>query len=67
MKNIQIDRDVLYDLYITQNMSAKQIGAIVGVSKATIQSKLVKYGIVKDKQIIAIPLKSERETQAIDS
>lgn len=52
MKNIQIDRDVLYDLYITQNMSAKQIGAIVGVSKATIQSKLVKYGIVKDKQNI---------------
>lgn len=52
MKNIQIDRDVLYDLYITQNMSAKQIGDIVGVSKATIQSKLVKYGIVKDKQNI---------------
>ena len=52
MKNIQIDRDVLYDLYITQNMSTKQIGAIVGVSKATIQSKLVKYGIVKDKQNI---------------
>ena len=52
MKHIQIDRDVLYDLYITQNMSAKQIGAIVGVSKATIQSKLVKYGIVKDKQNI---------------
>ena len=52
MKNIQIDRDVLYDLYITQNMSAKQIGAIVGVSKATIQNKLVKYGIVKDKQNI---------------
>lgn len=52
MKNIQIDRDVLYDLYITQNMSAKQIGDIVGVSKATIQSKLVKYCIVKDKQNI---------------
>ena len=52
MNHIQIDRDVLYDLYITQNMSAKQIGAIVGVSKATIQSKLVKYGIVKDKQNI---------------
>ena len=52
MKHIQIDRDVLYDLYITQNMSTKQIGAIVGVSKATIQSKLVKYGIVKDKQNI---------------
>lgn len=52
MNYIQIDRDVLYDLYITQNMSAKQIGTIVGASKATIQSKLVKFGIVKDKQNI---------------
>lgn len=52
MNHIEIDRDVLYDLYITQNMSAKQIGTIVGASKATIQSKLVKYGIVKDKKDI---------------
>ena len=53
MNYIQIDRDVLYDLYITQNLSIKQIANMYNAGKTTIQSKLVKYGIVKDKKEIS--------------
>ena len=56
MKNIQIDRDVLYDLYITQNNSAIQVAKILNVSKFTIVDRLKRYGIKKDKDAIKIQM-----------
>jgi transposase len=58
MKNIQIDRDVLYDLYITQNNSTIEVAKILNVSKFTIVDRLKRYGIKKDKD--AIKLKMEK-------
>ena len=54
MKNIQIDRDVLYDLYITQNMKVIEVAKILKVSKFTINDRLKRYGIKKDKDAIKI-------------
>lgn len=56
MKNIQIDRDVLYDLYITQNNSAIEVAKILNVSKFTIVDRLKRYGIKKDKYAIKIQM-----------
>lgn len=56
MKNIQIDRDVLYDLYITQNNSTIQVAKILGVSKVTIVDRLKRYGIKKDKDAIKLQM-----------
>ena len=54
MKNIQIDRDVLYDLYIIQNMSVIEVAKILNVSKFTINDRLKRYGIKKDKDSISL-------------
>ena len=56
MKNIQINRDVLYDLYITQNNSAIEVAKMLNVSKFTIVDRLKKYGIKKDKDAIKIQM-----------
>ena len=56
MKNIQIDRDVLYDLYITQNKSTIQVAKILNVSKFTIVDRLKRYGIKKDKDAIKLQM-----------
>ena len=56
MKNIQIDRDVLYDLYITQNNSAIEVAKILKVSKFTITDRLKRYGIKKDKDSVKLQM-----------
>lgn len=56
MKNIQIDRDVLYDLYITQNMSVIEVAKILNVSKFTINDRLKRYGIKKDKDAVKLQM-----------
>ena len=56
MKHIQIDRDVLYDLYITQNNSTIQVAKILNVSKFTIVDRLKRYGIKKDKDAIKLQM-----------
>ena len=56
MKNIQIDRDVLYDLYITQNNFTIQVAKILNVSKFTIVDRLKRYGIKKDKDAIKLQM-----------
>ena len=56
MKNIQIDRDVLYDLYITQNNSAIEVAKILKVSKFTITDRLKRYGIKKDKDAVKLQM-----------
>lgn len=54
MKHIQIDRDVLYDLYITQNMSVIEVAKILNVSQFTINDRLKRYGIKKDKDAVRL-------------
>ena len=54
MKNIQIDRNVLYDLYITQNKSIIEVAKILGVSRNTILRSLCKNQIKKDKDSISL-------------
>lgn len=54
MKNIEIDRDVLYDLYITQNKSIIEVAKILGVSRNTILRSLYKNQIKKDKDAIKL-------------
>lgn len=54
MKNIQIDRDVLYDLYITQNKSIIEVAKILNVSRNTILRSLYKNQIKKDKDSISL-------------
>lgn len=56
MKNIQIDRDVLYDLYITQNNSAIEVAKMLNVSKFTINDRLKRYGIKKDKDAVKLQM-----------
>ena len=56
MKHIQIDRDVLYDLYITQNNSAIEVAKILKVSKFTINDRLKRYGIKKDKDAVKLQM-----------
>ena len=56
MKNIQIDRDVLYDLYITQNMSVIEVAKMLNVSRFTITDRLKKYRIKKDKDAIRLQM-----------
>ena len=56
MKHIQIDRDVLYDLYITQNNSAIEVAKILKVSKFTITDRLKRYGIKKDKDSVKLQM-----------
>lgn len=56
MKHIQIDRDVLYDLYITQNNSAIEVAKILKVSKFTITDRLKRYGIKKDKDAVKLQM-----------
>lgn len=60
MKNIQIDRDVLYDLYITQNKSIIEVAKILNVSRNTILKSLRKNQIKKDKD--AVRLQKEKTT-----
>lgn len=56
MKNIQIDRDVLYDLYITQNNSAIEVAKILNVSRNTILRSLCKNQIKKDKDAVKLQM-----------
>ena len=60
MKHIQIDRDVLYDLYITQNKSIIEVAKILNVSRNTILKSLRKNQIKKDKD--AVRLQKEKTT-----
>lgn len=56
MKNIEIDRDVLYDLYITQNKSIIEVAKILDVSKDTILRRLKKYKIKKDRSNVQLQI-----------
>ena len=46
-----LDKDVLYNLYIIENISMPKISEILGVSETTIFRNLKDFGIEKDKSI----------------
>lgn len=50
-RKIIIDKDKLYDLYITQNLSLPKIADMLDVSQATVCENLKDYNIKKDKTI----------------
>lgn len=46
-----LDRDLLYDLYITKNLSMPKVSEEMGVSEKKIWQSLKDYGIKKDKSV----------------
>lgn len=44
-KKLDLNRDVLYDLYIGQRMTTKEIGKIFDCSSKCIRNYLAKFGI----------------------
>lgn len=51
LKKVEIDKDILYDLYINKNMSTAEIASELNVSKNTINRHLKKNNIpIKDRK-----------------
>lgn len=44
-KKLNLDKDLLYDLYINQKMTSKEVGELFNCSSKTIRNYLIKYGI----------------------
>ena len=62
MKEIKIDKNSLYDLYIIKNKAVYEVAEILNCSIATINRLLKKFGIKKD-----ISLRNQKIKETINS
>lgn len=49
---MEISKELLYELYITKNLTRKEIAIHLGTKERTIKTKLSKYEIKKDKELL---------------
>lgn len=49
---MEISKELLYELYITKNLTRKEIALRLDIKERTIKTKLSEYGIKKDKELL---------------
>lgn len=48
-RKIELDKDILYDMYVVKNMSTPDISKILGVSASVIQRRMKEYGVKRER------------------
>ena len=58
-----LDEKTLFELFITKNLTVKEISEILNVSTATVARSLQKYGIKKDRRLISARISETKQSK----